>query len=251
MPSPGFVPIPDWFSWENQGTDVAVADITGNGQVDLVVLMVDSPPGPNQATYRIGRDVDGAGNVTGGWGPWHDIPDWFSWENQGAGVAVADITGNGKLDLVVLMVDSPPGPNQAKYRIGRDLDVAGNVTGGWGPWHDIPDWFSWENQGAGVAVADITGNGELDLVVLMVDSPARAEPSQVPHRPRPRRGGKRHPRLGTMAGRPRLVLVGEPGCRRRRRRHHRQRQRRRDRVRDRQLAHTEPGVLSHRPRHRR
>jgi hypothetical protein len=26
-------------------------------------------------------------------------------------------------------------------------------------WIDIPDWFSFENQGAGVAVADVSGTG--------------------------------------------------------------------------------------------
>ena len=37
------------------------------------------------------------------------IPDWFSFENQGAGVALADLSGGGSRDLVVLMVDNPPG----------------------------------------------------------------------------------------------------------------------------------------------
>jgi hypothetical protein len=167
----GFQTIPDWFSVENQGAGVAIADVTGNGKPDLIVLMVDNPPGPNRGVYRIGRDLDPGGAVTGGWTPWIDVPDWFSAENQGAGVAVADVTGNGKLDLVVFMVDNPPGQNRGLYRIGRDLDAGGAVTGGWTPWIDVPDWFSWENQGAGIALADVNGNGKQDLVVLMVDNP--------------------------------------------------------------------------------
>ncbi len=170
MISPGYTPIPDWFSWENDGGDVAVADVTGSGTLDLVVFMIDAPPGQNQGKYRLGRDLDAGGNVTGGWTPWIDVPDWFSWENQGGGVAVADVTGNGTLDLVVFMIDSAPQQNQGVYRLGRDLDGGGNVTGGWTPWIDVPDWFSWENQGGGVAVADVTGNGTLDLVVFMIDS---------------------------------------------------------------------------------
>src|SRR5438552_3904191 len=90
------------------------------------------------------------------------IPDWFSAENQGAGVAIADVTGNGKPDLVVLMGDNPPGLNRGMYRLGRDLDARGAVTGGWTPWIDVPEWFSWENQGAGIAIADIDGNGKPD-----------------------------------------------------------------------------------------
>ena len=164
-------PVPDWFSFENQGAGIAVADVTGNGKLDVVVLLVDNPPVQNQALYRVGADLDATGAVTGGWGPWQPVPDWFSWENQGAGIAVADVTGNGKPDVVVLLVDNPVGPNQGLYRIGRDLDATGAVTGGWGPWQPVPDWFSWENQGAGIAVADVTGNGKPDVVVFAIDNP--------------------------------------------------------------------------------
>jgi hypothetical protein len=88
----------------------------------------------------------------------HLVPDWFSWQNQGAGIALADLNGNGKLDLLVMMVDNPPGQNRAIYRVGQDLDGVGNVTGGWGEWRDVPDWFSWESQGCGIAVAEISGD---------------------------------------------------------------------------------------------
>ena len=171
MISPGFKTVPDWFSFENQGASVAVGDLNGNGKPDLVVMLVDSPPGQNRGVYRVGHDLDGDGNVTGGWTPWLDIPDWFSWENQGAGIALGDLDGNGKLDLVVMTIDNPPGQNRGIYRVGHDLDANGNVTGGWTPWLDMPDWFSWENQGGGVALADITGNGKLDLVLFGIDNP--------------------------------------------------------------------------------
>src|SRR5207248_11016909 len=123
------------------------------------------PSPPNRGVCRMGRDLDASGNVTGGWTAWVDVPDWFSAQNQGGGIAVADITGSGRPDLLVLMVDNPAGANRGLYRIGRDLDPAGNVTGGWTPWTDVPDWFSWENQGAGVALGDVTGSGRLDLAV--------------------------------------------------------------------------------------
>src|SRR5664279_5226312 len=167
----GFTPVPDWFSFDNQGAAVASADVSGNGRPDLVVLMIDNAPDQNSGLYRVGADVDATGAVTGGWGPWQPVPDWFSFENQGAGIAVADVTGNGRLDVVVLLVDNPPVQNQALYRVGADLDATGAVTGGWGPWQPVPDWFSWENQGAGIAVADVTGNGKPDVVVFAIDNP--------------------------------------------------------------------------------
>ena len=36
-----FLPIPDWCSFENQGGNIASADLTNSGRADLVVLMVD------------------------------------------------------------------------------------------------------------------------------------------------------------------------------------------------------------------
>lgn len=135
------------------------------------MLFVDAPDGQNAGYYRVGRDLDADGVVTAGWAPWLAIPDWFSCENQGAGLALGDVTGTGRLDLIVFMIDDGPGVNRGLYRLGRDLNADGVVTNGWTGWIDIPDWFSWENQGGGVAVADVDGNGTLDLIVFGIDNP--------------------------------------------------------------------------------
>ncbi len=170
MMPPGFHDIPNWFSPVNKGASVAVGDVTGNGTPDLVVLAVDGAPQPNRAAYRVGRNLDAKGNITGDWTAWHDIPGWTSNDTQGAGVAVTDLNANGKLDVIVLMVNNAAQLNTATYRVGRDLDADGNVTGGWSAWHDVP-WFSWENQGAGIAVADLSGNHRPDLIVMTIDNP--------------------------------------------------------------------------------
>ena len=64
-----YLEIPDWFSFENQGGNIATADLNGNGQQDVVVLMVDAAPGKNRGLFRVGRDIDAVGNPTGGWSP--------------------------------------------------------------------------------------------------------------------------------------------------------------------------------------
>lgn len=170
MPSP-FLNIPDWFSWGNQGAGITVSDLNNNGQQALIVLMVDSPPGKNKGLYRIGRKLDLEGQVSGGWGNWIEIPDWFSIENQGAGVALADLDGDTRPELVVFMIDNPVGKNQGYYRIGKKLDADGNVTGGWGPWIAVPDWFAFENQHGSIALSDLDGDGRPELVVFMIDNP--------------------------------------------------------------------------------
>ena len=143
-----------------------MADL-GDGGADLVVFTVDNPVGQNRGLYRVGHGLNGDGVVTGGWSDWQDVPDWFSWENQGGGVAVVD--RGATRDLVVFAVDNPPGPNQAFYRVAANIDVKGHPAGGWSPWRGVPNWFSWENQGAGVAVSTV--GGVPTLTVLMVDAP--------------------------------------------------------------------------------
>jgi hypothetical protein len=170
MPA-GYRPIPDWFAVENQGGGIAVADLSGTGQNDLIAFMVDNPDGRNRGVFRVGRNLDATGNATGGWTAWMEVPDWFSFENQGGNIAVADVDRDGKPDLVVFMIDNPGGQNAGFYRVGKQLDSNGNVNGGWSPWMAIPDWFSAENQYGGIALSDLDGDGNLELIVLMVDNP--------------------------------------------------------------------------------
>ncbi|WP_459956920.1 galactose oxidase-like domain-containing protein [Nocardia sp. IFM 10818] len=163
-----FVPVPGWFSRNNQDCGIAVGDIDGDGGLDVVVLMIDDPPEQNGGFYRVGKGLAGDGTVQE-WGPWLTVPDWWGWENQGGGIALADLSGNGQLDLVVFLVDNPAGQNQGYYRVGRDLAGDGTVTGGWTAWLPVPDWFGWENQGADICLTRIDGRDT--LVVLTVDNP--------------------------------------------------------------------------------
>jgi hypothetical protein len=167
----GWQTVPNWDSFENQGGDIAIADLTGDGKQDLIVFQIDSPPGLNRGRYKIGRNIDANGVVLGGWTPnWIEIPDWNSWENQDGGITVADVTGNGKPDLIIFQIDNPPGLNQGRYKIGFDLDPVSFIANNWTDWVVVPGWFSWENQGAGIAVADLEGTGALDLIVFQIDN---------------------------------------------------------------------------------
>ena len=93
--------------------------------------MVDSPAGRNQGYYRSGP-LNADGTVTA-WRPWVAVPDWGFWENQGAGITVADLDGDGTPELVVLAVDNPPRQNGGYYSVGWHLE-GGRPADGWGPW---------------------------------------------------------------------------------------------------------------------
>ncbi len=101
----------------------------------------------------------------------HEVPGWFGDHNQGAGIAVADLTGTGKKDLIVFHIDHPVGGNRGYYRVGQNLREDGTVEA-WTDPIQVPGWFGDENQGAGIAVADLTGTGRKDLIVFHVDHPA-------------------------------------------------------------------------------
>lgn len=171
-PAGGWSPVkavPGWFGAENQGAGVSLADLNGNGTLDLIVCHIDNPGGENHGYYRIGWNLDANGDVTGGWSAIKPIPGWFGYENQGGGIAVADLNADGRPELIVYHIDNPGGENRGYFRIGWNLDAAGNVTGGWSDVRPIPGWFGSENQGGGVAVADIDGNGRKDLVIYHID----------------------------------------------------------------------------------
>ena len=124
------------------------------------------------------------------WTPWIGVPDWFSLDNQGCGVAVtASGDGSGR-DLVVMQVDNAVGHNQAFYRTGKNLGADGIPAGGWGRWMGVPNWFSQENQGSGIAVTPLGGTPK--LIAFTIDNPAQKnaglyELLELDPRPRPRR----------------------------------------------------------------
>jgi hypothetical protein len=192
-----FFPVPDWTSSENQGANIAVADLDADGLPELIVLRVDHPTqGPNRGFYRVGRRLDALGNITGGWSPWIEIPQWNSNENQGAGIAVADLGADGLCLIVFQIENRVPGPNNGLYRIGRKLDAQGNVTGGWSNWQQIPGWTSWADQGGAIAVTDIDGDGKPDLIVFHIDDF---------HTDNPRRPNKGFYRVGNQLTRDGVV----------------------------------------------
>jgi hypothetical protein len=164
------IPIPNWVGDRTSAAGIAVADITGTGRPDLIVFYIDDPDGENHGYYRIGKDLNAAGIPAFWTGP-IPIPGWFGNDNSGGGIAVKDLTGNGKPDLIIFHIDNPEGSNSGYYRIGRDLDRFGNPTAGWTRVIEIAGWFGNDNSGGGIAVADINGDGVDDFLVFHIDSP--------------------------------------------------------------------------------
>jgi Domain of unknown function (DUF1929) len=165
--------VPGWISWSDQGAAIAVSDIDGDGQPELVVFHIDdfhtnNPERPNKGFYRVGAQLTADGQVSN-WTDWIPV-DWFSWSNQGAGLAIADLDGNGRPEIIIFQIDNPPGENAGFYRVGWNLDPLGRVQDGWGPWVRMDGWQSVEDQGGGFALASF-GAGRPKAVIFHVDNP--------------------------------------------------------------------------------
>jgi subtilisin family serine protease len=164
--------IPGHWGDVGDGADIAAADLNNNGRPDLVAFHIDDPAGPNIGWYKVGWDLDQNGDVRGGWTEVRQIPGHWGDRDGGGGFAIGDLNGNGRPDFVTFHMDDPAGANIGWYRVGWDVDTAGNVTGGWTDVRNIPGHWGDATEGGGIAIDDVNGNGRPDFIVLHVDDPA-------------------------------------------------------------------------------
>jgi len=150
--------------------------------INLAVLHIDSPAGPNSAFYRIGFDLDQKGAASQGWtwaernrqpGQDFQVDGWFGNGTQGAGIAIADVDQNGRRDLIVFHIDQEGDHDKGFYRIIRNLGAGGATGGAIPPDHGKPikvhGWFGSSVQGGGIAATDLMGTGNTDLVVFHIN----------------------------------------------------------------------------------
>ena len=123
----------------SQVVQVAIADLDGNGRPEIIIFQIDNPPGENAGFCRVGWNLDQAGIVRDGWGPWVRFDGWGSAENQGGGFALAAL-GGGRPKAVVFQVNNPPGLNQGLVAVtDLLLDIDNAKTKG--VWRLLP-YFS-------------------------------------------------------------------------------------------------------------
>ena len=153
------------------GGGVALADVDGNGVLDLVLMAYDDPSGANTFVYKIGFDLGPDGQV-------RRQTDWRTVDRvaglghagEGAGIAIGDLDGDGRQDMVLLAYDAPKGPNTFRYRVvwGLDRDGRPSSAGTWGR-HMTGRGHS--GAGAGLAMYDVDEDGNQDLIVMTYDDP--------------------------------------------------------------------------------
>lgn len=97
-----------------------------------------------------------------------------SHENQGAGVAIGDIDGNGVPDMIFMGIDNPKGANSYFYKILYDIDQYGNSSRE----SEIRtlSLHTHENQDGSIAIVDINKNGIPDIIFACADYTGGSSP---------------------------------------------------------------------------
>ncbi|MBI2916501.1 MAG: VCBS repeat-containing protein, partial [Chloroflexi bacterium] len=117
---------------QHDGGGVAIADIDGNGTLDLLVMAIDDPSGANEFRFYVGWDLNKDTGVPASWSEKTTFkPSGMGDSHQGGGVAIADIDGNGSLDLLLMAIDDPVGQNVFRFYVGRDLNKVTGVPASW------------------------------------------------------------------------------------------------------------------------
>ncbi|MFE1288836.1 hypothetical protein [Streptomyces sp. NPDC058751] len=150
-----------------RGAGVAVADLTGNGRPDLVVLSVDDAGAGGRVGYRVGFDLDKDGRPQGGWGPMQYLPEPVG-PVADADVALSDLDGDGRPELIVAYAKAEGGGGRVSWRIGWRLDATGRATGGWGLTQTLPTPTG-VPVALGVDVVDVTDDDAPDLVLVLAE----------------------------------------------------------------------------------
>lgn len=155
---------------EGQGAGLAFTNLDGNVRPEMILLAYDNPSGTNSFRYRIGWNVSATGVATS----WSNLIEVGGVGNkaQGADVDLIDLDANGRPEMILMAYDNSSGINSYRYRIGWNLDAAGNVQEWQAGFISYPGTGN-EGEGAGLAVVNLDG-GRTDLLLLSYDAPSGA-----------------------------------------------------------------------------
>jgi len=103
-----------------QGAGIAIANLDSNPLPDMILMAENSPLGGGLFRYKIGWNVNTSG-VASSLSPMYQGGLGSDAQTQGADLAIYDINGDGKQDMVLMAYDNPVGLNYFRYMILWDF----------------------------------------------------------------------------------------------------------------------------------
>ena len=153
------------------GGGIAMGDLDGNGRPDLLAFNVERSDSWHHAGYyRIGWNVDARG-IPASWSAPLKVADWSEGQVHGVAVALGDLNGDGRPELIAFHVgDVAGGKKDGSYQIGvMDNSKTGSPVS-WGAPIVMGGQWGQNPLGGGMAVGDLNGDGRPDLAVFQIDS---------------------------------------------------------------------------------
>lgn len=148
---------------------ITIGDVRGKGNNDLVVVYVDIRNLVHYAFYVIAFNLGPDGLPRDGWSEKIPVPGWLGYSTGDISVALYDTTGSGKMDLVVHSNERALAIWRGSFRIGRDLDENGHVTGLWSttiPAQGSPLISVMPKLTGGIAVSKVGRNNKPTTAIL-------------------------------------------------------------------------------------
>jgi hypothetical protein len=155
---------PHTFAVDPGANSLAVADVNGDGHPDIVTANDTRNYNSSTGTFNYSSTVSVLlGNGDGTFGS----PKTFAAGGRPDGVAVADLNGDGKPDLVLANQFDPYYYKSSGYGVGNRVSVLlGNGDGTFGPEKTFPVGSEFiTSLTTPVVVADLDGDGKPDLIV--------------------------------------------------------------------------------------
>jgi hypothetical protein len=88
-------------------------------------------------------------------------------EAQGAGMALTNLDGDPRPEMILMAYDNPSGANEFRYRVGFNLNPNG-VAQSWSAIRKV-DGAGFEGQGAGIAITNLDKDARPELIVVAYD----------------------------------------------------------------------------------
>lgn len=150
------------------GANMCIADVNKNGIPDLLYVTYEDPKKSNYCKYQIAFDIQPNGTFNHLSGIY--TVSGAGYNGEGCAIAAADIDNNGKLDIVLSVIDAPKGANYLTYKIIQDI----NSDGGFNNTTDFKTarQLGNDNCGAGLLLYDFDSDSHLDLMFMAMDASA-------------------------------------------------------------------------------
>jgi hypothetical protein len=164
-----FITVPG-VGWEGQGADVVLTNLDGNPRPEMILMAYDNPSGDNTFRYKVGWNLNSQG-VAANWDSSFRTVPGVGWEGQGAAMAIANLDGNSRPELILMAYDNPSGDNTFRYKIGWNLNSQG-VAANWDSSFRTVSGVGWEGQGSGAAITNLDSDPKPDLILMAYDNPS-------------------------------------------------------------------------------